>query len=367
MRPLLFTFMLLSAVLMTAGCNDKEANTTDNPSGDDEITAEPNEAQIENASYEEKADPKPKAPRLEFEINSDGNKVRRRNENGEVLWSKPLVGYVAGFQPPHILADRDRVYITHIVGLTALDVQSGAVVWGSSGPNQCMCLSGNLLLAADCGNSAFFKKVGRRVMARSVETGATVFSIPLPDDDSFQPSSIQEMAGWFVVQTHEAFGGEHVAILFDREGRVHHRFDRRVIAGKSVGQGRVFLTGREVMYHSPDDEVSWIVAFKHDEFSAGGGIVDLSGGDMLAFLHCRISDSGVQVIRFNSKTGRQVWQTACDPLGTSHSAYHHWANVRVDEGRVKVSSRGSHGDWVEYLVLRSGTQLKRFDPSKNRK
>jgi hypothetical protein len=101
------------------------------------------------------------------------------------------------------------------------------------------------------------------------------------------------------------------------------------------------------------------MSFPYHVWIAGGGLVELPGGDLLAFLYGCISDSGVQVIRLNPGTGKEVWQARCAPLGVMHSAYKHRATLTVEEGRVKVTSKGSGGTFVELLDLESGRQLKR--------
>jgi hypothetical protein len=193
-----------------------------------------------------------------------------------------------------------------------------------------------------------------------------VFTVRLPQDDSFGPYPIEEMAGLFLVQTGEHPGGEGTGLLFDLKGKVRHRFDHQVITGRLVGTDRVFLTSHEAVCCDASDKVLWTLAFRSPEWIASGGLVTLETGDLLAFLYGRISDSGVQVIRLNPKTGKQVWQTQCAGLGVPHSKYHHWANVRVDGDRMKVTSRASGGTFVEYLDLASGRQLKRMAPARDR-
>jgi hypothetical protein len=71
----------------------------------------------------------------------------------------------------------------------------------------------------------------------------------------------------------------------------------------------------------------------------------------------------VQIMRLDPTKGKVVWRVSCAPLGVDHSAYSHRANVTVEDGHIKVNSRGSSGTFVEYLDLETGRQLKR-DSSK---
>jgi outer membrane protein assembly factor BamB len=268
-----------------------------------------------------------------------------------------LDGYLGRGRDPHLLHDADRVYVTHGDGVTALDGGTGKVLWHSPGPGDRMLLSSDLLLATDC-RVADRLGGGRWVTARSVKDGSEVFRVELPLE-GFDAPPIEEVAGLFLVQVWGNASGEGAAVLIDRQGKVYHRFDRQVVAGKSLGEGRVFLTNRDVVRASPGGKVAWAVPFLDPEWIAGGGLLELEGGDLLAFLYCRIADSGVQVVRLDPEGGKQVWQTSCRGLGVAHSKYEQHAEVEIDGEFVKVTSRGSYGTFVELLDLASGRQLGR--------
>src|SRR5436305_9231071 len=76
--------------------------------------------------------------------------VESRDKNGKLLWSVPLKKPLALHRDPHFLTDTERVYVSHADGVSALDRQSGKVLWYSEGPYSRMLLSDRLLLAADC-------------------------------------------------------------------------------------------------------------------------------------------------------------------------------------------------------------------------
>jgi hypothetical protein len=272
-------------------------------------------------------------------------------------WSTHLDGDLGRGRDPHLLHDADRVYVTHGDGVTALDARTDKVLWHSAGPGDRMLLSGDLLLATDC-RMADRLGGGRWLTARVVATGAEVFRVGLPLED-FDPLPIEEVAGLFLVQVWGVGSGKGAAVLIDRQGKVYHRFDRQVVAGKSLGRDRVFLTSRDVVRVSPGGEVAWSVPFPYPEWIAGGGLLEFPGGNLLAFLYCQIADTGVQVVRLDPAGGKQVWQAYCPGLGVTHSGYEHQAEVEIDGGLVKVISRGSCGTFVELLDLDSGRQLGR--------
>src|SRR5260221_7392734 len=88
----------------------------------------------------------------EFLADYEANKVIRRDHAGRILWATRLTGDLGSVRPPHLLADAFRVYVSHGDGVTALDRETGKVVWHAKGPGDGMYLGDGLLLAADCGN-----------------------------------------------------------------------------------------------------------------------------------------------------------------------------------------------------------------------
>jgi outer membrane protein assembly factor BamB len=310
-------------------------------------------------SQDQKDEVKVAAGKVAFEIDHEVNRVVCRDA-GRIRWSTPLKGYLGLVRPPHLLADTERVYVTHESGVTALDAKTGKILWRSKGPNDRLLLSGNLLLAADCEAGEAVAARGRWLVARAVATGAVVFRTALPVK-GFDPESIREVvAGLFLVDGGEHPDGKGQTLLLDRKGKVRFRLDRQVVDGKQRGKDLVLLTSRDVVALGPDGRTRWAVPFEERQWVAGGGLEELPSGDLLAFLFGCISDSGVQVIRLNPTTGKAAWQVRCAPLGVTHSEYEHGAEVKVKGQRVKVTSRGSDGRFVEVLDLKSGQQLKRW-------
>jgi outer membrane protein assembly factor BamB len=300
----------------------------------------------------------------EFVIDNDANSVLRRDA-GKVTWSRKLDGYLGLVRPPHLVSDADRVYVTNDGGVTALDARTGKVLWHSPGPEDQLYLSGDLLLAGDCSGWAAIKTRGRWVLARSVKDGSEVFRVRLRNGDA-EPLPVRELAGSFLVRLDERPGQKEESLLVDRKGHIVLRLDRRVLTGKATAGSYVFLTSRDVYRVSADKGVAWTIPFREPESAAGGGLVELEGGDLVAYRFSWLRDSGVQVTRFNPATGKVVWQTHCASLGGLHSEYEHRATVAVEGGRVKVTSRGSGGTFVEVLDAKTGRQLERSRPERGR-
>src|SRR5262245_20260138 len=72
-------------------------------------------------------------PAAPFAIDHDARCVVGRD--GMMEWSTRLEGYLGLVRPPHLLFDKERVYVTHGDGVTALDVRTGVVLWHSPGPS----------------------------------------------------------------------------------------------------------------------------------------------------------------------------------------------------------------------------------------
>jgi outer membrane protein assembly factor BamB len=293
----------------------------------------------------------------QYVVDPKARQVVRRDAGGEVKWALTLFGDLDGVRPPHLVWDAQRVYVTHNGGVTALDADTGNVLWHEDGPGDRLLLSGDLLLATDCTSGRHVGDRGRLLTAREAATGRAVFHRRLPVED-FDPLPIEEVAGLFLVQTNESASGKGDALLIDRDGAVRHRFDREVVAGVRRGEDQVFLTSKDVVRLSAEDKTLWETPFEERQWPAGGGLVE-AGGDLVAFLYGRISDSGVELMRLNPGTGKVVWRARCAPLGVDHSKYRHEAKVTVEGDALRVTSKASGGTFVEVLDLRSGRQRKR--------
>jgi len=296
-----------------------------------------------------------------------GGRVARTSADGRTTrWVTALAGYVGGVRPPNVVADADRAYVAHQrtreAGVTALDARTGKMLWHSPGPEDRMLVSGDLLLAADCSVGVDGKGGGRWLLARRAASGKEAFRVALPVYDEanhFDALPIEEVAGWFVVQTHDAPSGAGAALLIDRTGRVRHRLDRQVVAVILVGEDRLLLTSRDVIRLGADGPPRWALPFAEREWIAGGGLVPLAGADVVAYLYGRINDSGVQVLRLDPGTGRKKWEAMCRPLGVMHSEYYHNAVVEVRGAQLVMTSRGSGGTFVEALDAQTGRSIAR--------
>src|SRR5262249_31064304 len=229
--------------------------------------------------------------------------------------------------------------------------------WHSRGPGNCLCLSGDLLLAAG-GRDAWTEAFGRYVMARSVATGREMFRVRQPADcDDAWP--IREVAGLFLVQGSR----RENALLFDRRGRVRLRLDRRVVAGLRQNGDIVLLTGRDVFRAGSHGDIRWSFPCDSGEWAAGG-MVRLPDGNLVGYRYCASADTGVELICFTPANGTLVWRSSCKPLVGGNYSYSHHAVVRAEGDQLKLTSRGSYGNFIEWLDLR-GNQIRRIESRRN--
>lgn len=195
-------------------------------------------------------------------------------------------------------------------------------------------------------------------MARCAASGHEVFRVALPAGD-FDTLPIVEATGLFVVRAWDDPGGAGASLLIDRAGQVRYRLNRQVVALIAAGEDRLALTSGEVTRLGAGSQPGWTTRFPDAEWIAGGGLVKLAGADVVAYLYCRIGDSGVRVLRLDPGTGRKRWETRCLALGMMHSEYHHDAVVEVGDGQLTVTSTGSGGTFVEALDAKTGHPVAR--------
>ena len=282
-----------------------------------------------------------------------------RHEGERAVWTTKLTGNVGGVRPPHLLSDDERVYVTHDDGVTALDAKTGKVVWHSKGPNDCMLLSKDLLLATECGQSGEIEKNGRFFSARRVTDGKEAFRVRLPNHGDFDPLPIAEVAGLFLVQSRDWGQRKPDAFLITRGGAVWKQFDHLILDGTDADGLRVFLGTDRVIGVDEDKTVRWKIDLKDAWGLDDGRLLKLPGGDLLAYRYCPISDSGVSLWRFDPCKGKARFHAFCESLGVDHSKYKHAATVTVEKGCLKVVSRGSAGTFIEMLELNTGKQISR--------
>jgi outer membrane protein assembly factor BamB len=290
----------------------------------------------------------------QFQLDREAGRVVRLDAGGKIAWSTRLDRPLDPQGGADLAWDEWRVYVPLQRGVMALDATTGKPLWHAIGPSNNLLVSGRLVLALgrQAGASWF--------VGRGAATGVRAWQVKLPADRFGDVSlwSAREFAGLFLVRR-VGGGGEEQALLLDRQGDVRHRFRHPVVAASTQGQEGVFLSGGEVVGSSAGRVGRWATPLASPEAIANGRLLGVGPGQLLAFVYCPIADSGVQLVRFDAAKGKVAWRARCAPLGVDHSKYRHQAAVAVGRDRVRVTSKGSSGTFVEVLDLKTGKRLER--------
>jgi hypothetical protein len=285
-----------------------------------------------------------------FEIDKKAGQVIRRDADGKIIWSTKLKRPLDSEAETELACDSWRLYLSHQNQVTALDAATGKPLWYAAGPADHLLVSGRLLLAIGMEADAWW------FVGRGTASGVRVFKIKLPEP-RLGPWSVREVAGLFVVQTDRLFSVE--ALFITPQGKILHHFTHPVIAALRHDRAWAVLTRQGVASFSSGGERQWRAAFEDCEWMAEGGLMEAGGDELLAFQFSPISDSGVELVRLKGATGEVVWRARCAPLSVKHSKSNHNATVAIEGERVRVTSQGSHGTFVEVLNLKTGKQLTR--------
>ena len=239
----------------------------------------------------------------------------RKDVAGRILWSAALEGEEEEcLRPPNIVAHGDRVCLAHGGGVTCLDLISGRLIWRVMGANNRMCLDRELLYAT--GWTVCKDRYDGYLIARSVATGNEAFRVPLPAD--FDPEPIRIICGYVLVQdfSPQPSRDGSMALIVDKRGKVVQQLGCRVVDGKPAEDGLILLTSTLVERVGPAWETRWSQQiFKHS--MAEGGVIALPGQDLLVYLYEQMRDSGIDIVRLDSRSGKIVWSTHCADGGPS--------------------------------------------------
>jgi outer membrane protein assembly factor BamB len=290
----------------------------------------------------------------------DDRDVTGHGRNGKPIWVTHVNGGPGEQSPYQILSDSKLVYVDDGDGVTALNAKTGAVAWHSTGPNERMLLSFDLLVATASGERDSTSASEPWLLARRVRDGKAAFGFRLPPPFE-DPGSIHAFDRFFVVQTSEFPSVGNLAFVFDRAGRICFQLKTLVIDMIRLGNELIILMPGKVARFTMSGNTLWSIrsAYGDNGVISQGGIVHLPNGDLIEYEYVAGTDSGVGLKRLDPTTGKVVWEAYCDPLHTPHSAYEHRAYVSLEPSKVRVSSRGSHGNFDEWLDVGSGKQVRR--------
>jgi hypothetical protein len=279
-------------------------------------------------------------------------------KNQTIVWARKFTGRLGGVRPPHILSDQSRVYVSHNNGILALNKPDGDFLWYQEGPNERMALNGNVLYAVSRGHGNKGEKNGWWLFARDTKSGNLAFKYELSQDDDYDPDPVKVFDDVVVVQKSYSFEGGDTKFI-DGKGKLLHQLPFEVV-DMATNNGRYYvLSGSKVLGYGKDWKPFGIWSFPQAEFLPRGRLFFLNGNTALAYLFCPISDSGVQLMKFDTTTGRTIWNYQCRPLGVGHSAYSHRVTVEIVDANIRVTSDGFRR-FVETITIENGNRLDRY-------
>ena len=281
----------------------------------------------------------------------EDRRVLLRDGSGAIVWTVDPGGGVGSVRPPDVGEGGGRVFAATDSGVFALERASGRVLWSVPGPSDRLLLLGDRLYATDCS----VKQDGspRLLVGRDVATGAEKARFELPrqmDPDAFA----------VVAPATLLVRDDDVSLLVDLSGaRAPVVLAERVTIARPWAGGFLVVTSKRVAFLGPGGETRREVAgFAEDDFVQGADIVPLDGGDLLVVTYCRISDSGVGLLRLDPALG-VVWRTRAKALGVAHSEYLHQAYVEARGATLVVVSVGSYGTFIELRAAADGALVHR--------
>jgi len=291
-----------------------------------------------------------------YKIDWEKGLVIASEKDGKVRWQVPAerlnLGKIAEYRP-NLAFDDDGAFVRCEKGVAALDDKTGNVRWSIPEKCESVAIVGKLVMLGK-GEFAREKPV---LVARNAADGKEIFRTELPFNTvDWWSATIENDNGRFIAN----FDFTEEAVLLNQTGKILHTFDTQILLKKKVGDNQAFFSGDEIFAISPKDTEAWSLKFKHGmSFLVAGEWIELADKTVVVFAYGMISDSGVNVVRFDPATGKPLWEAFCEPLGVSHSKYSHKATVAIRGAAVHVESIGSYGKFVEDLDLETGKQLAR--------
>ena len=81
-------------------------------------------------------------------------------------------------------------------------------------------------------------------------------------------------------------------------------------------------------------------------------------GDTLVFAHFSPVSNGAELIAFDLKTGKQLWDTKLRGIGlVMHFSYRNRVNMEISNGTVTVFGNESFGKYVEIVDMKTGKTI----------
>jgi hypothetical protein len=279
----------------------------------------------------------------------EGGAVALQDATGKQIWSTPLTGRLGSVRPPDRVASTERVVVAVDNALVALERATGKEVWRRDGPVDRLLIAGDVVVATECGSHAPTSK--RWLVGRKLLNGDEAFRVEIPANAD--PRPMERIGDLFVL------GDAGFTYFIDLAGAARIKLDEELVTTFPLGGDWLVVTTGRIARLDGSGKTLWEGKPVANRSVAAAGVVPLAGGDLVVFDYGAISDSGVEVVRLEPNSGRELYRVTCPPLGVAHSKYSHTAHVRLTGDRIQVVSHGSGGSFVEEIAPSTGKSERR--------
>jgi hypothetical protein len=101
-----------------------------------------------------------------------------------------------------------------------------------------------------------------------------------------------------------------------------------------------------------------VTPFAKGKEITGGGLLEVGGGDVVAFRYSRPADGEVPLLRLNVASGKVVWRACWASPGVVRPSDPHDVTVAVAGEQLYVYSQRPYGTVLGVFDLRTGKQFK---------
>jgi outer membrane protein assembly factor BamB len=279
----------------------------------------------------------------------DHNQVSRLGADGSTTWQFK----VGSVRPPASAQIGGLVMVAADHGLIGVDARTGVTVWKKSQnePFHRLSVAGDFVVATGGESDSI-------VAYRADGTEAWRAELPTGSD----PDRPIDAGTALVVSERRWAGDKPWSRIYARDGRLRCALDHEGIARASEisGSEDLLIAGsRGIARITPDCKDVWRAADRPTSRHDSVGITAIDGRDFLVYSYVSGADSGADLIRIDSSTGKIVWEASASELGVGHSKYSHSVYLEPRGDELVVVSQAAGGSFVELRKMADGSLIRR--------
>ena len=257
-------------------------------------------------------------PRIE--VDAKAGEIVCRDSEGRVQWTTRVTGRLPLISPhhphhtggPETVTDGERIFAPVGSGITSLDIRTGEILWQSDGPNSFLVVSDDLLLAAASRTARPSQTPPRPVLvARDAKSGAMAFSIDWATAKETPFGRCRVVDGLILLESWDP-----ETMIVDLRGRIQCVVTSSVASVAAAGSDLIVTTPERIRRIDSAGSEKWripleVLPLYAKGASVGGGLRRWRDGSVLAYAFSVDGKSGIQLVRFDPRTGKQFWQAWC--------------------------------------------------------